>query len=378
MRVLFLTFMLSIGSFSNAAQPTTDDPWPISERCATINDTPAEQFIGTIFAYEPEVGVRGLRADLTTSYFVAFEGANFTGAAAISPSGEFIAIPSGLISFSTLVDETYQVNEIRVQSTDPATNSIANRIPWDANYRGTNQDLIMRDLRWLDENSLLYAEDDWQTERAYTTVFTIDAMTDAAEYIDDPVIQQITDGLSPDRTRAVGLFDFEIGLFDVATGDLLRGYTSERPQLAAWSPDSSQFVMQNSERIDGETIPYLTLIDRDGITTERIGDFEAAQLRWSADGTRFAFTTYDAEIRSHRLFIGDITERTIPDMCTSVRYGNQTTGYGLMWSPDGTLLAVLLPDAAQPLHLLDLESATLSPVTIYTETRYGFLIAWTP
>jgi len=377
MRPFLIFVALLLGTVHVVAQSADTTHWPITEQCAVTNNTPIESFSGRIFAYEPEVGIRAVRADLTTSYFVAFEGANFTGAAAISPSGDFVAIPSGLISFSTLVDETYQINEIRIQSTDPSTTTIANRISWNANYRGTQQDLVMRDLRWLDETSLLYAADSWQNNIGDTVISTINVMTDETEAWDNPLIKQLANGLSPDNTRGFGLYDFQIGLYDIESGALLRDYTAQRATLAGWSPTSDHLIIQTSERIDGEYIPYLELVERDGEAVDRIANLSAAQLRWSPDGTQFAFSTYDDDLRAHQLFIGDMETKTLTDMCVSVRYGNITTGYGLMWSPDSTILAVLLPDTAQPLHLLDLASTSLHPVAIYTETRYGFLIAWT-
>lgn len=374
-RFALIIFPLIFIVISTAQSQESDEGWTIIQNCATSGD-PITDYGGTIFTYEPEVGIRGLRADMPSSYFVAFDGTNFTGAAAVSPDGELIAIPSGLISFSTLVDETYQVNEIRVQSTDPATTSITNRIGWQANYRGTQPDLVMRDIRWLDENTLLYAQDTWQNEIGQNAIFFVNAATDETTEWENSVVREVLNGLSPDRSRAFGLYQFGISLIDVESGEMLLDATQPRSHLLGWSPDSSQFALQSSQRVDNEIIPMLSLVNRDGENATLISTLDAAQLRWSPDGTQFAFSAYNEDTRNHRLLIGDVNAQIITDHCMDVRYGNETTGYGLQWSPDGTQLAILSDETTLPLHILDLNSNQRRQIENYNDTRYSFLIAW--
>jgi len=372
-RFCLLIFVFTLMIVPTRGQSNEAAPWTITEDCLTVEEAFLETYPGRIFAYEPGTGIRGISADVPSSYFVAFAGTNFTGASAISPNGAWIAIPAGYINLAGLEDYIYVVNEIRVQSTDFGTVNITRRIPWQAQFRGTEVDEAVRDIRWLDNAAFRYTEETWENDDP--AFYTVNAFLDAAEGDDDLFVLDVREGVSPDGTLVFGIEAFEAGVFDRATGDLIAALSAPRHRLVGWLPDSGGFITMSYERRENENVPQVTWFDRNGERVSLITELPVNQFTWSPRGDRFAFSVYDAARGQNTLYIGDPTTQTLRDTCLDIRWGNRDLGYGLKWSPTGDALAVMR-STINALYIVDLDAATVAPVPNYTEADPSYLLGW--
>jgi WD40 repeat protein len=298
-----------------------------------VNCTPLSRpdnwtFDGVILTYEPDEGVRALRSSITTTYYIAFEGSNFTGAGAVSPDGKWFALPYGYIQTAASSDVRYRVNELRVHSTEPVPRIVA-RMAWNATFQF--EDGIAA-VRWLDNDTFFFAsgaEGDLMRVSPFTQ--------DVTETDLDPYIH-----LSPDLTRGVAPHFEGRALFDLESGEVVRRFPALPSGLTvfAWTPDSSAFVTVEMADIERRLVLY----NRDGGMIDTLYTFGEDQLlwnfRWSPDGERLAFSLYDPYKNENFLYLGD--RSGVIETC--IRLNNLHDGAftsALAWSPDGTQLALL-------------------------------------
>lgn len=327
--------------------------WTIETACLPEATTPPDgwTFDGVILTYQPDEGVRARRIDVPTTYYIAFEGSNFTGATALSPDGKWLAFPYGYIQTAAASDVRYVVNELRVHSTERVPR-IVGRMAWSVSYQVEDG---IPPLRWLDNETLLFATG---------------AEHDLVQV--NPFIQEISESeldiythLSPDLTRGVAPHFEHLGLFDLEGDELLASFPSQPSgfTLFDWSTDHLM-TLDDSQ---------LTLRDHNGEILEPVMTLSSEQRLWNFQwsGHKFAFSLYDPYKNENFLYLGDVETRTITETC--VRLNNLHDGVytsSLTWSPDGSMLALIGYDSG--LHIYDLNEKTMFQAAEYS----GGLLGW--
>jgi hypothetical protein len=320
--------------------------WTIETGCLPEAITPPDglTFDGVILTYQPDEGIRALRSDVPTTYYIAFEGSNFTAAGSMSPDGKWVAFPYGYIQTAATSDVRYIVNELRVHSTERVPR-IAARMGWTVSYQIEDG---IPPIRWLDNETLLFetgADHDLVQVNPFTTEITeseLDAYT----------------SLSPHLTRGIAPYFERNGLFDIESGDLLTELPNGSMEVFEWSNDSLMTV----------DFPQLTLRDHDGAMLETLMTFSEDQRVWNFhwSGDRFTFSLYDPYKNENFLYVGDVNSRTLTETCFRLR--NEPSS--VEWSPDGTMLALLGYESG--LYIYDLNENVIYQVAEYT----GGLIGW--
>ncbi len=316
----------------------------------------APQFPGVIVLRDRDEGVRALRAEVGTPYYVAFLGSNFTDAGALSPDGRFFAMPYGSIQTAATSDVRYRVSEIRVQTTARVPQIYA-RIPWDATFQNLGRPDDIPSILWLDSDSLLFEAGAFSDQRQQVTLPDGEITASALSTYQD---------LAPDLARGFRRVDVRRGLFDVQTGDLLAEFAADA--RAVWMPDSSRFALVSAAT--------LTVHDRDGAPLERLtsigADFRLWNFAWSPQATgseaRYVFSLYDPYRNENYLYVG--SGRSITPTC--IRLANQHDGRtesGVVWSPDGSTLALVGYDGG--IYLYDFETLRRIEAAVL-----GGLLAW--
>lgn len=330
MRWASLLALLLPGMFSAAdpRQTTAADPWQITTACAVVSESPAP-LDGVILTHDPDAGVRALRAGVATTYFIAFEGSNFTGAGALSPDGRWFAMPHGTITTAAAFDVRYRVTEIRVHSTD-AVPQIRRRIPWDATFQAGE----VPSIRWLDADTLLYPEGGLDDP---LTGVSVDPLADPLEKIASPLAAY--PALAPDLQAAIGRYQDTDALYDTASGWVRARLTDLSGYM--WSPDSARFAAV--QRLESESVA-LVVVEAASLETRVLlnvpPDHVVRNLRWSPDGTRLAFSLFDPQENANRLYIGALDGGTLTDPCIGLHPGVAAVA----WSPDGARLALVTAD----------------------------------
>lgn len=344
--------------------------WTITRECiADETDTPSDfTFEGALFSIDRDDGFKAYRENPSTFYYIAFAGSNFVHAGALSPDGVYYAVPYGTIQIPLADDVRYRVQEIRVFSTDRVP-QIVRFIGWSATFQvGGFGDIPS--MRWLDNETLLFAQgsvvDD---DLSYVTVRPFDedvSTTDTALRLDAE--------LSPDLSRSVVLQQGKPVLLDNESSQIIT-QLSDNINTLIWSPDSQQFVIS----ITDGTQNTLQLFDRDGalIDTLWTGNAERVvrNLRWSPDADRIAFSLFDPQSVENVLYIADLSAQSLRDTCLllDTLYLGGRDGGGVVWSPDGTQLAILSASADYGFTQI----VNLTENTRYGMTGYnGGLVDW--
>jgi WD40 repeat protein len=346
-------------------QPAQDDlpQWSLSRECA---DDPVARpegwtFAGIIASIVPDDGIRGLRADTFKTYYLAFAGSNFIEGGALSPDGRFLAVPYGYIETAGTLDVRYKVNELRIISTE-AFPQIRARIGWQATFQHPNIPQVL----WLDDETLLFPQGSFLDGLSPQRVkpFTNEVMPDT-------VLMGMR--FSPDLTRAFSPDYDSWGLFDLSSGAVLARY----PTLPlAWSPDSSLFARVSDTGMER----WLQLVDREGQLLANAADITPDRrlwnFRWSPDGSKFVYSAYDPYKNENTLYIGDMTTQTVTDACVLLvnRHDGEHES-GVVWSPDGTQLALLTSQATDDpnaLQILNVETGERYSIGVYA----GGLMGW--
>jgi hypothetical protein len=156
---LFLLF--STPAFSQETTPGAEG-WQVVERCVGELPYPAIpqsewDFEGVIFS-ENQDGVRAIRTDVETSYFVALEGDDsFPSVGGFSPDGRWFAYPIGFTDYdvNAALDDLYVVQSIQVVSTDPQQTTY--QILWSFfKYGGAFGARALPRIEWIDNTRIIY------------------------------------------------------------------------------------------------------------------------------------------------------------------------------------------------------------------------------
>ncbi len=329
-------------------------------------------------------GLHGIRADLETPFVVAFydDWLEWPGRENLSPDGQWFAMAQGQFVEGILFTDSLQVNAIVVYSTDDPAERYT--IEWDNWIDGVHNNSPTRQLRWWDEDHLIYQQ--VNEDYPLRALFFINPFSGE--------IRSFTDGLvvpsqgyffypSPDWTRAVvNPFDDYIdwSLQDLISGETLISFRTAQSAIADWKPDSSGFMMQMeavSDVFDWYGDASLVLVSREGTVLETV--FEVAGSSgffskysyythgWSADGRYFAFVPYVGQSNLGLLYIADTQDRVVINTCIMTGNG------GLAWSPDGAMLSFLAGGNGQRrVEVLEISSWQLHSIAFHD----GRIIGW--
>lgn len=329
----FTVFLLFI-VFSPASAQT----WTLVRDCAPepVPRPEGWTFPGVIVSIMLDDGVRGLRAETFRTYYIAFAGSNFIEGGGLSPDGATFAVPYGYIETAAAFDVRYKVNELRIISTE-AVPQIRARIGWKATF----QDPDIPQIQWRDDETLIFPQGSFLDGLSPQTVqpFTGESQTSDFGALTGQNISQ----WSPDFTRAFSPDYDSWALFDLASGAVLGRFAAP---LFLWSPDASMFATTS----DVENQRGLQLYDRHGTWIDRVADLTTDRrlwnFLWSPDGAKFAYSAYDPYKNENTLYIGDMASKTVTEPCVLLvnRHDGQRES-GIIWSPDGTQLALLTSSA---------------------------------
>lgn len=324
-------------------------------------------FSGVILSIAPSDGVRALRPELQTTYYVAFDGANFTAGGAASPDGRYYAVPNGSIQTNSTADVRYVVQEIRVITTEIVPRILA-RIPWQASFPvgtrfATTQGVPV--IQWLDAQTLAFPSGSMNGAQTWQR---IDFSASPADI--QPFEAAGFAPLSPDMRRGLKPDALGWAIYDIETTSQLEHLPRlSAAQFMAWSPDSSRLAtLINSA--DGTA---LTLFWRGGAQALAVVSVEAGQtiwnVHWSPNAAQLAYALYDPEINRSRLYLYDVQADLSADTCLDLLPQPQAVA----WSPDGAKLAVLTETRGESaLYAFDPAVSSLSRLSPYS----GGLLGW--
>lgn len=330
------------------AQPAAVPQWTIVRDCLPeAQPRPSDfRFPGFIASYVPGDGIRALRSETFTTYYLAFAGSNFIESAAFSPDGRWMALPYGFIETAGAFDVRYRVGELRVMSTGTYP-QISARVSWQASF----QQGALADIHWLDNERFAFVSGSFLDGQTPQQVQPFNAEV-------TPFTLGLYDTLSPDHMRGFQADADRAALVDLSTntsgGAVLAHLPSQHANLSGfvWSPDSTQFAALEG---DEGSSRWLSLISRDGELSVRLLDVTTDRLlsnfRWSPDSRQFAFSVYNPYDDESLLYTGDVETQTIVERCLplNTRY-HRAPEQALAWSPDSTHLALALPDG---LHIYE-------------------------
>ncbi|MBW4436670.1 MAG: PD40 domain-containing protein [Pleurocapsa minor GSE-CHR-MK-17-07R] len=337
------------GSMSAWAQNTNPAAgWPVSESCLgplpypTIPQTQWD-FEGAIFNANSE-GVRAIRADVSTSYFLALEGSNvFAEAGGFSPDGRYFAYPIGSMNFSvnSFGDNTYGVDAIEVATTGPNPTTIrladietiGNAFAF-SSAGGGAQSSALGQIYWVDNERFIPP----------SSIGIVNAFTESLESWEKNTPLVYLRSFSPDFTRALE-YNFRENypprLYDIENDQIIAELPEARAALY-WMPDSSQFL--SAIQVPNDDLrSQLALYDRDGQQLELITPFSGRMesIAISPDGNYFTFVV------DNFLFLADVANRTINDLCFEMVHASGS-GFDrgpfarrIVWSPDSERFAFL-------------------------------------
>lgn len=339
----------------------------IQPACTTPSLADESLFNGVILSFVPADGVRALRPEIATTYYVAFDGGNLTAGGAVSPDGRFYAVPNGVIQTNSAADVRYVVQEIRIITTETVPR-IAARIPWQASFPvgtrfATTQGIPP--VKWLGSEVVAFPSGSMNGEQVWERVDFSASPVDV-----QPFEAAALTPLSPDGSR---------GLQATAGGWLIRDTDTNTivgrlprlsaAQFTAWSPDSARLAAITHQ----PTSTRLELFWRGGAPAAVIAEAERGwalwNIRWSPDGKQLAYALYDPEANLSRLYLYDVATGEASDTCLDLFPHPQAVA----WSADGTRLAVLSEQNAEAgLYAFDLTRNALSRLSPYT----GGLLGW--
>lgn len=373
-RLIFAAaFALIPAVFSQSSAQTRE--WTTIESCALLpSAAPDTPFDGLLVMVGSDA-VRAFRKEIATTYVLSFAGGNFVTAGAVSPDGQYFAVPNGIITTVASSDVRYTVQEIRIVTTETVPR-IVERIPWRASFpfgtRYTSSGDIPQ-IIWRDSDTIQFVSG--TISDGHTPVeIDVFAGTDMRIARGYPAL-----AASPDRTRALAIRSGALALIDTASAGVLATLpaVSEAALQAAWSPDGTQLALTTVE--NGAV--SLMLYRKDAAEREQIVTLPPDQvlwnLRWSPDGAQLAFTAFDPQTNENRLHIAGLAGRTVTDTCLPLISDiNGKPFSALAWSPDATRIAIITAQmSAQP---------QVQIYSIDSQTRYrlisaaGRLLGWYP
>ncbi|MCU0463358.1 MAG: hypothetical protein MUF38_02180 [Anaerolineae bacterium] len=323
-------------------------------------------FSGVIASWVPGDGARALRPELATTYYLAFDGSNFTAGGAVSPDGRYYAVPNGVIQTNSSADVRYVVQELRVITTETVPR-IAARVPWQASFPvgtrfATTQGIPV--IQWLDGETFAFpsgsmnGEQVWQRVAPFSQPTTVEDFPAAA-----------ASPLSPDGRQGLRPDGLGWAIYEPSTG----GETARLPRLSAaqtrvWSPDSAHLAAV----VDSPDGTALALFSADGAPVADVQAAEPGQqvwnVRWSPDGARLAYALFDPETELNHLFIYDLTSGETQGTCIDL----VTHPQALAWSPDSAQMALVADVGGEALWLFDPAAGTLQRLG----NSSGGLLGW--
>ncbi|MBW7878452.1 MAG: PD40 domain-containing protein [Anaerolineae bacterium] len=338
----------------------------MTQRCLGLPvEAPDAPFPGMLVTVADDA-VRAYREGVPTTYVLAFAGGNFLRGASVSPDGQVIAVPNGVITAVTSSDVRYSVQEIRIVTTETVPR-IAVRIPWRASFPMGSLFTSTGDIptvQWLDSERFLFVEGLASEAQRWVVVRPFDAGA-------QPETAAVQDALtrSPDGSRTVAVRSSERALIDAASGQTLVSLPANADvSRAQWTPDSSTLAI--SYREGG--VERLTLMDTASGAQSDVFVFEpyqkARSVRWSPDGARLAFTVFDPQTGMNRLHIADRAAHAVSDLCVDLEIaGSEPFTSSVVWSPDGKSLAMTTAQAVP--------NAVISIADVETGRRWTLLPA---
>jgi hypothetical protein len=367
--IRFASILVAFWFATSISAAQDGEGWPIEQRC--LGDLPYPTipqnrwtFEGVIFSQNAD-GVRAIRADVNTSYFVALDSeSSFAFDGAFSPDGRWFAYPKGSTSYNNMISNFIGVGEIEVVSTDPRRQSYS--IPWGlSTFSGVTRNLPL--IYWVDNSSFMYDGLFERNGEIHGGGGIIYPFTGEMIPWDNEMPLYQLGRFSPDSTRAFYFDDQQwvLKLYDVENEMTLTTLAASEPPMV-WLPDSSGFVTEvpaNPEEVN-PIESTLTLFSRDGQPTETIsvlGSFGSASP--SQDGNKLAFSS------ANRLFIADLESRSVTDLCFEMK--SHHFERGIAWSPDNSHL-VFTYDS----HPIIVNTDTLEMQILRYET--GEILGWYP
>jgi WD40 repeat protein len=338
-RWLFTLILLVTLTVKTQAQVVIPDSpgWPIKQQCVSELPYPTIpqnewNFEGVIFSWNGD-GVRAIRTDLDTSYFVALDGdTSFAFDGVFSPDGRWFAYGKGITEYANMVSNLISVRELAVVSTDPRHQTFS--IPWQT-YSYSGVDRNIPHFQWLGEEEIVIPEGSIGENIGEAIV---NPFTATVKEWPNSIHPYLLYNFSPDFTRAIYQNRYEedqpVSLYNLEN-DLLTPLENREQTiklgLSVWLPDSSGFIASVSytDTQENPSNALLALIDRQGMLQDIIshtGSFNSAAV--SRDGSKLAFTS------EHQLFIADMNQKIITDMCFNIPGRSR-----LAWSPDNIHLA---------------------------------------
>lgn len=312
----------------------TSTSWPITKRC--LGDLPYPSlprekwtFDGVIFS-DNGIGVRAIRTDVPTSYYVALDGdKSFALDGSFSPDGKHFVYPTGTTEYATMTSNLVSVNALQIVSTD--SHQIKLTVPWvDFGFSGVTRGIASP--KWLDNNRLL-GEEMPQVQSGH---FIINTLTGEATQWHRKTVFTTLFGISPDMKRAFYYVPFgDIGykLYDVEADQLIT-VLPERFQYFVWLSDSNGFIGSVSQVDNRNHLTIsLTIFDPNGLPKDNIladvSDMISA-VSISSDGKYLAF------FMGSRLYVAELMSHTIIDLC----FDTKTALNAVAWSPDNTSFVI--------------------------------------
>ena len=163
--------------------------------------------------------------------------------------------------------------------------------------------------------------------------------------------------------------DVEIFSVEVATGRLARLTDSPgEDRDPSWSPDDRNVVFSSTR--DGNAEIYL--MRADGTDLRRLTNHTARDVSpaWSPDGSTIAFTS--ARDGAGDVYLARVADGRVERLTT----GAHATNDALLWSPDGTYIAVQTADRDYDIQLVRM--ADRQRRTIAGTSSYEGQFSWSP
>jgi hypothetical protein len=333
----FLILLLLLLSLTIHAQ---DGAWPVVENCLGELPYPTIphanwDFEGVIFSHNQQ-GVRAIRTDVETSYFIAFEdGENFPAVGGFSPDGRWFAYPSGERWDGIRMDgggSSWLINGFSLVSTDPRNLRTEIAFPEDVEGTFVSGELydggitnVLYQIIWLSNEEFVY----------------FGASRMPIHEIDAPLVfninsSQYIPNLNLDETL-IQVADTHVDTIWLADGSYI---STESPSvLARYAVEGeiAELVMQG----------YITAISL------------------SPDAQSLAF------FNNKRLHIANLESHSIEGLCLEAQGRAEYFFPEILWSPDGNYLAFLYD--GYPI-LLNLGTREMQILRYQT----GSLMGWYP
>lgn len=363
MRLFLALFLMILSSLDVKAQiDFPDSPgWELEQHCLgelpypTIPQT-EWTFEGVIFSRNSE-GIRAIRTDFDTSYFVALDSdSSFALDGVFSPDGRWFAYAKGVTQYNNMISNLIGIRELSVVGTDPQHQVFT--ISWRANtFTGSSRNIPP--IQWLDNEQILLPEGSIGEHVGTAIVNPFSGEVQAWEYTIDPYLLY---AFSPDASQAIYRNWHDdtqlVSLYNVEDDKLIPLETSDKSirmgSTIEWLPESSGFIGSISyinlqSNVSGTA---LVIFDRQGNIKDVISKAERFRsLAISSDGSKLAFTS------DNQLFIAYMKNAIVTDLCFTM------SGTQLAWSPDNIHLAftyggypIILNTLTQEMQILRYET----------------------